>query len=32
MTLEPFEDRRSAAAKVNGLLAGVVRETADIAA
>ena len=32
MTLEPFEARRSAEAKVNGLLAGVTRETADVAA
>ena len=32
VTLEPFEQRRAAEAKVNGLLAGVLRETADVAA
>ncbi len=32
VTLEPFEDRTEAAAKVNGLLAGVLRETADVPA
>ena len=32
VTLEPFKDRQTAAAKVNGLLAGVARETAGIAA
>ena len=31
-TLQPFEDRKAAEAKVQGLLAGVVRETADIPA
>jgi hydrophobe/amphiphile efflux-1 (HAE1) family protein len=31
-TLEPFEDRTTAEATVNGLLAGVVRETAEVAA
>mgnify|MGYP002621636277 FL=1 len=32
VTLEPFEERKSAEAKVNGLLAGVQRETTDVAA
>ncbi|HYZ60837.1 MAG TPA: multidrug efflux RND transporter permease subunit [Acetobacteraceae bacterium] len=32
VTLKPFEDRKEAAAKVQGLLAGVVRETSDVAA
>jgi len=32
VTLEPFEERTAAEAKVNGLLSGVLRETADVAA
>ena len=32
VNLEPFEDRKAAEAKVNGLLAGVLRETAGVAA
>ena len=32
VTLAPFEERKAAEAKVNGLLAGVQRETADVAA
>ena len=32
VTLQPFEERKAAEAKVNGLLAGVLRETAEVAA
>jgi hydrophobe/amphiphile efflux-1 (HAE1) family protein len=32
VTLKPFEERMEAATKVNGLLAGVLRETAGVAA